>query len=76
MTSLKSGVKMGLMKKLSTYLFLVFFSFSVTSFADHTLKKSKEESLIYHKGRMESLRGKFKNLISELNTLFDEKVDF
>ena len=34
MTSLKSGVKMGLMKKLSTYLFLILFSFSAPSFAD------------------------------------------
>ena len=51
------------MKKLSTYLFLVFFSFPVTSFADHTLKKSKEESLTHHKGRMETLRERFKNEI-------------
>ena len=34
MTSLKSGVKLVLMKKLSTYLFLVLFSFSALSFGD------------------------------------------
>ena len=34
MTSLRSGVKLTPMKKLSTYLFLIFFSFSVSSFAD------------------------------------------
>ena len=33
-TSLRSGVKLTLMKKLSTYLFLVLFSFSAPSFAD------------------------------------------
>jgi len=56
MSLLRSGVNIRLMKKLSTYLFLVFFSFPVTSFADHTLEKSKEESLTHHKGRMETLR--------------------
>ncbi len=55
MTSLKSGVKMGLMKKLSICLFLVLFGFSAPSFADHLLKKSKEESLIFHKQRMNEL---------------------
>jgi len=34
MTSLRSGVKLGLMKKLSTYLFLILFSFSAPSFGD------------------------------------------
>ncbi len=34
MTSLRSGVKLDLMKKLPTYLFLVFFSFSAPSFAE------------------------------------------
>ena len=34
MTSLRSGVKITLMKKLSTYLFLILFSFSAPSFAD------------------------------------------
>ena len=34
MTSLRSGVKLDLMKKLSTYLFLILFSFSAPSFAD------------------------------------------
>ena len=34
MTSLRSGVKLILMKKLSTYLFLILFSFSAPSFAD------------------------------------------
>jgi len=34
MTPLKSGVKLDLMKKLSTYLFLILFSFSAPSFAD------------------------------------------
>ena len=34
MTSLRSGVKMGLMKIISVYLFLLLFSFSVPSFAD------------------------------------------
>ena len=34
MTSLRSGIKLGLMKKLSAYLFLILFSFSVPSFAD------------------------------------------
>lgn len=57
------GLKLDLMKKLSTYIFLFLFSFSVTSFADHTLKNSKEESLTYHKGRMESVRERFKNEI-------------
>jgi len=33
-TSLRSGVKLDLMKKLSTYLFLVLFSFSALSFGD------------------------------------------
>ena len=31
---MRSGVKLGLMKKLSTYLFLILFSFSAPSFAD------------------------------------------
>ncbi len=43
------------MKKLSTYLFLILFGFSAPSFADHLLKKSKEESLIFHKQRMNEL---------------------
>mgnify|MGYP000679576276 CR=1 FL=1 len=34
MTSLRSVVKITLMKKLSTYLFLILFSFSAPSFAD------------------------------------------
>ena len=34
MTSLRSGVKLTLRKKLSTYLFLFLFSFSTPSFAD------------------------------------------
>jgi len=34
MTSLRGGVKLTPMKKLSTYLFLILFSFSVPSFAD------------------------------------------
>ena len=34
MTSLRSEVKLGLMKKLSTYLFLILFNFSAPSFAD------------------------------------------
>ena len=34
MTSLRSGVKLTLMKKLSTYLFLILFGFSAPSFAD------------------------------------------
>ena len=34
MTSLRSGVKLTLMKKLSAYLFLILFSFSAPSFAD------------------------------------------
>ena len=37
MNLLRSGVKLGLMKKLSTYLFLIFFSFSAPSFADDIL---------------------------------------
>ncbi len=43
------------MKKLSICLFLVLFGFSAPSFADHLLKKSKEESLIFHKQRMNEL---------------------
>ena len=34
MTSLNSGFKLTSMKKLSTYLFLILFSFSAPSFAD------------------------------------------
>ena len=54
-----------MMKKLSTYLFLVLFSFSAPSFADDpTLKKSKEEALDIHKNwRMKGVRKKFKNEI-------------
>jgi hypothetical protein len=54
MTSLRVGLKW-VYEKLSICLFLVLFGFSAPSFADHLLKKSKEESLIFHKQRMNEL---------------------
>ncbi len=44
---------------------IIFFLFASYAFADHQLKKSKEESLVVHKYRMNELRKSFKNEIVE-----------
>ena len=64
MTSLKSGVKLDLMKKLSTYLFLIFFSFSTISYAgtsvtDYTLfiEEDGEDFMIVYRYPDAKLKG-------------------
>jgi len=58
MTSLRSGVKLTPMKKLSAYLFLILFSFSTPSFADDVSKYEIEgisigDSLLDHLSKEE-----------------------